>query len=57
MGAAEYVRLARQCIDLVEAMRPSDGPVLLDIAEAWMALATEKAAEELSQDLAAPTKE
>ena len=57
MGAAEYLRLARQCIDLVEVMRPSDGPILLDIAEAWMVLATETAAEEHAQDVTASTKE
>ncbi len=41
MGVAEYLRLARQCIDPLEVMRSSDGSMLLNIAEAWMVLATE----------------
>jgi hypothetical protein len=39
MDATEFRRRAQECMGLLKKMSPESHPMLLSIAEAWMALA------------------
>lgn len=43
MGVSVYLERARQCAALAEMMKPADKKAMLEIAEAWAALAKEEA--------------
>jgi len=53
MGAAEYVKHARECMEIAETVPLKDRAMLLDIADAWLRLARIAAADEAK---AAPDK-
>ena len=43
MGVTEYLQRAQECAALAEKMNPKDKTALLEIAEAWLKLASDAA--------------
>ena len=43
VGVSAYLERARECAALAETMKPADKKAMLEIAEAWAALAKEEA--------------
>jgi len=44
MSVTEYLERARECAALADKMSPKDKKALLEIADAWLKLATDAAA-------------
>jgi hypothetical protein len=44
MSVTEYLQRARECAALADRMNPKDKAALLEIAEAWLKLASDAAA-------------
>jgi hypothetical protein len=54
VGVSVYLERARECAALAETMKPADKKAMLEIAEAWAALAKEEAERLAKADGKAP---